>query len=90
MLWSTHTDPDQFEVCANCVDNSIYGETNYTLGSAREYLIRPDAIVDYGEGNVVAVYARKTNFLKSAPSAEGTSDVVLLVRSPDVRLFIRH
>jgi len=88
--WSTPVDPDHFEVCLNCYENSIYRETHNVLETERAFVIEPGSLVDYGEGTNVAVIARKTHFLKSATSPDGTADMVFVARSRDVLIFIKQ
>jgi hypothetical protein len=90
LAWSTPTDPDRFEVCLNCWENSLDGAIYPASGSAREFKIAPGALVDYGAGAVVAVYAFKSNFLKSASSREVTSNVLFVARSRDALITIKH
>lgn len=90
LAWSTPTDPDRFEVCLNCWENSLDGAIYPASGSAREFKIAPRALMDYGTGAVVAVYAFKSNFLKSASSPEVTSDVLFMARSRDALITIKH
>ncbi len=89
LAWSTPTDPDRFEVCLNCWENSLYGEIHPAAGSAREFKIAPGALVDFGTGAIVAVYAFKSNFLKAASSPEVTSNVRFMARSSDALITIK-
>lgn len=90
LVWSTPTDPDRFEVCLNCWENSLDGAIYQASGSAREFKIGPGALADYGTGAVVAVYAFKSNFLKSASSPQATSDVLFVARSRDALITIKY
>ncbi len=78
---SAPTDPDRFEVCLNCWENSLDDARYSVSGSAREFKIAPRALMDYGTGAIVAVYAFNSNFLKSAGSPEVTSNVLFMARS---------
>jgi len=89
LAWSSPTDPDQFAVCLNCWENnSNDGATYYTSGSAREFKMFPNGLADYGEGTPVAVYAYKSNFLKSTSSPEVTSNVLFMARSRDALIRV--
>ncbi|HUQ18641.1 MAG TPA: hypothetical protein VM099_03420 [Gemmatimonadaceae bacterium] len=90
LAWNNSTDPDRFEVCLNCVDNSLDGETYYALGSAREFRIAPGHLVDWGLGSVVAVKFRTSNFLKPESSAQATSNVEFLAKSRDRVVTIKY
>ena len=90
LAWSTPTDPDRFEVCLNCWENSLDGAIYQASGSAREFKIDPGALVDYGTGAVVAVYAFKSNFLKSVSSPQVTSNVLFVARSRDALITIKY
>ncbi len=91
LAWSTPTDPDRFEVCLNCWENSLWGEMWPASGKVREFKIAPGSLVDFGGGAVVAVYAYKSNFLKSAsPSDDATSNVVFFARSRDAIINIKY
>jgi len=90
LQWTIPTDPDRFEVCLNCIDNSNDGAIYPALGRARELVIQPFSLVDYGEGTPVAVYARKDRFLKSAGSNGSISDVLFTARSRAVLIFIKN
>lgn len=88
--WSTPTDPDRFEVCLNCWENSLDGAIWPASGSAREFKIAPGSLVDYGTGAVVAVYAYKSNFLTSPSSPDITSNVLFMARSRDALITIKY
>jgi hypothetical protein len=90
LAWTAPADPDRFEVCLNCWKNSLDGAIYQTLGSARRFEIAPRSLVDYGGGAVVAVYAFKSNFLKSGDSSQATSDVLFVARSRDAIIPISH
>lgn len=90
LAWSTPTDPERFEVCLNCWENALEGATYPASGSAREFKIAPGALVDYGTGAVVAVYAYKSNFLEPAGSSEVTSNVLFMARSRDALITIKY
>lgn len=92
LQWSMPTDPDYFDVCLNCLENSLDGEVRPVPGSAREFNISPRAVglVDYGTGAVVAVYAYKKDFLKYEGSPEVTSDVLFVGRSRDLLFTIKY
>ena len=90
MAWSIPTDPDYFEVCLNCWENSNDGAIWPASGSAREFKIAPYSLADYGEGTIVAVYAFKKNFLKPTTSSEVKSDVLFMTRSLDAVLTIKY
>lgn len=90
LAWSTPTDPDRFEVCLNCWDDSLDGAIYPAPGNSREFKIKPGSLVDYGGGAIVAVYAYKSGFLKSVSSTDATSSVLFMARSPDARIPIRH
>jgi hypothetical protein len=91
LAWSISTDPDRFDVCLNCWENALEGAMYPVSGSAREFRIDPQALglVDYGTGAVVAVYAWKSNFLKSAGPPEVTSNVLFMARSRDALITIK-
>ena len=90
LAWSIPTDPDRFDVCLNCWEYSLDGATYTVPGSAREFTIAPGDLRDYGGGAVVAVYAFKNNFLKSAGSRDATSDVLFMARSRDALITIKR
>jgi len=84
LTWSSPVDPDLFEVCLNCWDNSIFGEGYYTLGSERQFKFRAGTLADFGEGAPVTVFAQKNGFIKSDSSAEVTADVRYRARAHDL------
>ena len=90
LAWSTPTDPDRFEVCLNCWANSLDGAIYHASGSTREFKIAPGALVDYGTGTVVTVYAFKNDFLKAASSPEVTANVLFMAASRDALITIKY
>ena len=90
LAWSTPTDPDRFEVCVNCWENSLDGAMYQASGSTREFKIAPGALVDYGTGAVVALYAFKSNFLKPGNSPRVTTDIHFVARSRDALITIKY
>lgn len=88
LAWSTPTDPDAFDLCFNCWENSDYRETLTVSKSAREFKIPPVTLID--EGSVVAVYALKNNFLKSAGSPDVLLQVGFAARSRDALITVKR
>ncbi len=89
VAWATDADPDRFEVCLNCWENSLDGALYGVPGSARNFTITPSGLVDYGTGAVVAVYARNENFMKFV-GAESGSVMLFVSRSADARIKINY
>lgn len=90
LAWNSLTDPDWFEVCLNCWENSLDGATYAASGTEREFKIAPGVLMDYGTGAVIAVYAYKSNFFGSAGSPGVTSNVLFVAKSPDARITVKH
>jgi hypothetical protein len=89
LVWTSPVDPDDFEVCLNCWANALEGAIYRASGSARRFEIAPGTLVDYGTGTIVAVYAYKTNFLKSTGSAKVRLSVSYMARSRDAIITVR-
>jgi hypothetical protein len=84
VAWSSPTDPTIFDVCVNCLENALEGEITWVPGTSREFMIRPGALLDWGGGAVIAVYAKTRHFLNPAASPDFVSDVQFIARSRDV------
>ena len=89
LAWSTPTDPDQFEVCLNCWENALEGEIYPAPGTARSFIISPGHLVDYLDYTVVAIYARKYDFLEWVDTPAISSDVQFIARSRDAIVHIK-
>ena len=90
LTWSTSADPDRFEVCLNCWENSLYGGIYTVSGSTREFKIAPGALVDFGTGAPVFVTAFKSNFLESARSPHVTTNVQFVADSREALITIKY
>lgn len=83
VTWTSATDPDRFEVCLNCWENSLDGAIYQTPGTARDLKIAAGDLTDYGNGAIVAVYAMKEDFLSFTGTVAPGSRVMFVSRSPD-------
>lgn len=90
LTWSSPANPDQFSVCLNCWENSLDGAIYYTSGSAREFMIPPGTLTDYGKGTPITVSARKINFLKSADTPEVATSVEFWAHSNNAVVRIKY
>ena len=68
LIWNSPTNPDRFEVCLNCWENSLDGAIFPASGTSREFKIAAGALVDYGTGAIVVVASLKEGFLQPAGS----------------------
>jgi hypothetical protein len=89
VAWTSATDPDVFEVCLNCTDD-WYRVTFPLPGTARELRISGRDLVDWGTGAVVAIWARKKDFLALTGAVSPSSRVDFSGSSPDAVFTIEH
>ena len=81
LLWSSPANPDRFEICTNCWENSLDGAVYPASGATREHLVAAGALVDYGGGSPLAVVAIRNNFLNPAKPAEVASTIRFIAAS---------
>jgi hypothetical protein len=84
LAWSSPKDPDQFEVCLNCWNNSIDAASYQLPGSQRDFKIEGGSLTDYGTGSIVTIYAYKKNFLTWTNSEAVFSNVLFYASSGEV------
>ena len=90
LVWSSADNPDQFQVCLNCWENSLWAEI-YTLeGTDREFAIPPGSLADFGEGTKLNVTLFKDDFIAFAVPVASGSSITFYAKSADAVFRIKH